>query len=415
MKPNNLSLFILLVTIVLALLFSACTDESKAPEESGTEVERIEKTTSEITSLLNKADSKVGEGMLAINSREFDDARKKALEAKALLAEAGKLLSAIETDISPEDRTLIETYIEYEHRWSTLVYKSAGIEEFGFKLLDEIDNQEPDLLLPKMELLERGYRENANDWREFAQYLKNQEDFRKRAGIGDEDVDVLFGLADTTDELADALKDYIEVLKSRTTSYTPVADRKIPSESTQPGKGIVTAEVAKFFDSFDANGDGKLSIGEAQEFFYWVENNIEYCYDREDVTDPIIGFAVGDGRPGGDYRQPPLETLEEGAGDCEDMATLEVAFYRHFGIDAYVVGLNARLPDLLDHAAAIVWIGEHKDEFQSVLGNLLYYEIGENVKDVYGNPVRPGIYMIVDNAYSGALGYINGGTRREHS
>ena len=153
-------------------------------------------------------------------------------------------------------------------------------------------------------------------------------------------------------------------------------------------------------------------LGEAQEFFFWVEDNIACRYDNEYEGNPILGFKVGDGGDGGDYRQKPIETLTEKAEDCEDMATLEAAFYKHFGIEAYIVDVDAQDPEIVDHAAAIVKIGDHKEEFESVLGGLLYYEIGEGIKDVYGNTVTPGVYMIVGNSYSGALGYISGGTRQ---
>lgn len=64
---------------------------------------------------------------------------------------------------------------------------------------------------------------------------------------------------------------------------------------------------------------------------------------------------------------------------------------------------------MLDHAAAIVWIADKVELFGNTLGDLVYYEIGEGVKDIYGNPVRPGFYMLVDNAYSNALGCLSGG------
>jgi len=168
--------------------------------------------------------------------------------------------------------------------------------------------------------------------------------------------------------------------------------------------------VAEFFDGFDADGNGKLSIKEAQNFFYWVENNIAYRYDDEEAENTVVGYKIGDGREGGDYRQKPIETLSERAGDCEDMATLEVAFYRYYGIEAYVVGVNSSSLNIVDHAAAMVKIGKNKETFRKVLGGLLYYEIEEGAR-MFMERRSLGIYMIVDNSYSGAFGYINRGIK----
>jgi|Deesub1362A_J573_1020465.scaffolds.fasta_scaffold06276_2 hypothetical protein len=101
------------------------------------------------------------------------------------------------------------------------------------------------------------------------------------------------------------------------------------------------------------------------------------------------------------------------------MATLEQAFYTHFEIEAHVVRVNALDTNAIDHAATMVRISGHLDEFRRILGDIVSYEIGEGVKDVYGNPVTPGIYMLVDNSYSDVFGSLSGGlqpgTFRIHS
>jgi len=291
--------------------------------------------------------------------------------------------------------------------WATLAYKTANIQELGNNLFDETLDEEPSLALPKVELLERGYRENAKDWEELAIFLDRNLNDLQRMGIGKDDVDTIYGLSYATYDLADALKEYSAVLRSNVEDYSSVSEREIVSESFA-GADLIPKEVSEFFDKFDKDRNNKLSIGEAQEFFYWVENNVKYRYDDENAENTVLGLKVGDGREGKDYRQTPLETLNEGAGDCEDMATLEVAFYRHFGIEAYVVGIDTTTPGIVDHAAAIVKIGENKETFRRVLGNLLYYEI-KNAGDICGGNVSDGVYMIVDNSYSGAFGYISGG------
>ena len=163
-------------------------------------------------------------------------------------------------------------------------------------------------------------------------------------GIGREDVEAVRSDASFLEDLATYLDGEVAELRAGVEGYVPVVEREIP---VQPSPGAlpeqVTPEMAEFFNRFDGDKNNKLSIGEAMDFFFWVENNIRYRYDNEEELNPIVGFIGGDGKPGGDYRQTPLETLNEGYGDCEDMATLEAAFYRFYGIDAYVVVGGQRL------------------------------------------------------------------------
>lgn len=91
------------------------------------------------------------------------------------------------------------------------------------------------------------------------------------------------------------------------------------------------------------------------------------------------------------------------------MATLEQAFYAHFGIAAYMIGVNTVAKDAVDHAATIVLISGTVDDYQSTLGNLVYYDYSDGGNDVYGKSIPKGVYMLVDNAYSDAFGYLSGG------
>ncbi|WP_158413843.1 transglutaminase-like domain-containing protein [Geoglobus acetivorans] len=397
---NITAALLIFALLPLSFFISGCS-------EDGTGQEKIQDSADKISGMINAADASVEESMEAIVNGAYDEARVSAIKAKEYVGEARKIYGDVKPYLSKENSKLFETLIEYEDRWATLTYKTANVRELGSTLSNQLLEENVELALPKVELLERAYRENADDWKELADFLNANINTLQNVGIDKGEVEAIYALSTSTYELADSLSEYKILLKAQVESYTPVAEREILGKENT-GFELIPVGVASFFESFDSDKNGKLSIGEAQEFFYWVENNVAYRYDDEDAGNTVVGFEVGDGREGGDYRQTPAETLTEKAGDCEDMATLEVAFYRYFGIDAYVVGVDASTPGWVDHAAAIVRIGDNAESFEETLGNLLYYKL-ENVKDVYGNEVSPGVYMIVDNSYSGAFGYISGG------
>jgi hypothetical protein len=157
---------------------------------------------------------------------------------------------------------------------------------------------------------------------------------------------------------------------------------------------MVPPTLAAFFDTFDRNHDNEINIVEAEAFYNWCKANIPYRYDDEQQVNPAPGVPVGDGRPGAEYWQKPIETYYERMGDCEDMAIFSVAFYRHYNISAYMVSVNAE-GEGADHAACVVNIGTSNHEVQEVadyLGGIVYYERDD------------GFYMLVDVAYANRLG-----------
>ena len=156
---------------------------------------------------------------------------------------------------------------------------------------------------------------------------------------------------------------------------------------------MVPPTLATFFDTFDQNRDNMIDIAEAQAFFNWCVANIQYRYDDEGTQNPVQGIPVGDGRPGPEYWQKPIETYNERMGDCEDMAILNVAFYRYYGISAYVATVNAE-GEQVDHGVCIVKIGGTPQEAANYLGGIVYYQLED------------GCYMLVDVAYSNQFGRV---------
>ncbi len=154
---------------------------------------------------------------------------------------------------------------------------------------------------------------------------------------------------------------------------------------------MVPPTLAAFFGKFDQNHDNAIDFAEGEVFYNWCKANIQYRYDDEHQANPVPGVPVGDGRPGLEYWQKPIETYDERKGDCEDMAILNVAFYRYFNIQAYIATVNAEGEEV-DHAVCIVKIGVSPQEAADYLGGIVYYEFED------------GYYMLVDVAYSNQLG-----------
>lgn len=158
------------------------------------------------------------------------------------------------------------------------------------------------------------------------------------------------------------------------------------------------------FDSFDRDGNGELEWTEARAFYEWVEANNQYRHDDENATAEIPGTPVGDGRPGTDYQQSPLETFDEGMGDCEDTSTLHVAFHRYWGNTAYQALINTEAAGGIDHAAAIVQVDGDLEQREEPEAGFHTYEFGPDNE----HGVEPGTYVIVDNTYSDTFAAIDG-------
>jgi len=85
----------------------------------------------------------------------------------------------------------------------------------------------------------------------------------------------------------------------------------------------VSDKLKKTFASFDSDKDGTLSESERQTWWDWVEENVKYV---SDVPDEF-----------GDYTKTPDETVNEGGGDCEDMAVLNAEFYKSHGYEVQIL------------------------------------------------------------------------------
>ncbi len=361
----------------------------------------IEEPINNINAELDKADSNLDIAWDAIYRGDYEIAKTKTYSAHSYIDAAFREFQAIENELSEDDkiywRTIFELYrTDVDLTLSTIDWFIDSDVLMDILLFDEFEQY-----LIKLELHIRRTEELSEKWNNYANNLafiqRTQPDF----GITDKDISDAQEWASMFEEFAQEDRIFLDESIALILDFIPIDDRIIqPIVDIPPvSEEIIPSDLARFFDGFDTNWNMELDLGEAQDFFYWVEDNIIYRWDDENRKDGW-GFpvGVGDGRPGADFVQTPYETWRERAGDCEDMAIIQVAFFNHFGISAYVASVNAEGREI-DHAIAIAAIGGTPEEFANMLGELVYYEL------------EGGYYMLVDNAYSDAFGFLCGGLR----
>lgn len=80
---------------------------------------------------------------------------------------------------------------------------------------------------------------------------------------------------------------------------------------------------------------------------YWVYRNISY------VSDP----------KGMEYYSPATETLQTGAGDCDDFAILLASMYESIGLDAAIAKIDTQGSEKANHMACLVYYSKDADSF----------------------------------------------------
>jgi hypothetical protein len=332
-------------------------------------------------------------------------------EMEELLGKALEEYSAIAEKLPPDMSygykirlTLVDTDIKRER-----AYAEVGI--LGDILFQAYDDPK---ILPQLELALTSFNNliyNHHQILDTLQRLYEQDPgTSEKWGLTPDYIADYQKFVTTSEDFLDLFRKDYENIMTYYKEYTPIKQKNIKASSEIQDRlmalGIIPSDLASFFDQFDEDGNGEISLGEGEKFFYWVEKNIKYRYDDENSKEGfqrlragwITQEQLGDGRPGSNYWQKPYETFKEGYGDCEDMGILETAFYNYFGIEAYVAMVSVKQHGIIDHALCIVKIGDNLDEFTKYLGRLNYYKLNGKY------------FMMVDNAYSDNYGYISGGT-----
>ena len=393
MKKKTIAGLIAIVAIASVVMFSGCVEEGY---EGVIHEDKIFEE-------LSKADTELIIAFDAIGEGDYDVAIQKSYDARSHIDTAYRYYREGEDLFTDEEKVNYKTIFEIygcEYDLATGTSKWLRTCDELYQNVEGIDDEEGALLiLPEMEVFARSSKELAKDWRGYADkidfVIKTNPIVNEYLNFTADDISDVKEMASILDETAQELDSVVlEIRTEIATEYVPFPEKDIPEivEIPAVSSEIIPSDLARFFDGFDIDRSGDIDLGEAEDFYYWVEDNVIYRYDDENEQNPKPGYPIGDGRAGPEYWQTPYETWTESAGDCEDMAILETAFYNYFGIAAYVAGVNAQDPEYSDHAICIVAIGGTPEEFADLLGELEYYELED------------GCYMIVDNAYSDTFG-----------
>jgi hypothetical protein len=403
--------FLVLITIIVCV---GVLHPFLKPEESAKDYVAL------IETALSRADNESLRASEDMEIGDFRAARGGNLKVKSHLLEANRLFQEGENMLSEPERVKYRTILElygtsYELSTKALDWMQALTE---LKRKEIIDAESALITLPEMEIFAESSRRLADNLSKLLTELdfairispavKEWFDLRVKRwdlGVGtmEEHINTLRESVLAIEDVALVIDDEVQfTIAYFNLAYIPIDKRMIPKIIEVPPipSEIIPLDLSSFFDGFDFDRNGVLDIGEAKAFFYWVEVNITYRYDAELYPGAILGTLVGDGRPWFEYWQTPYETWSERMGDCEDMAILQMAFYNHFGISAYMATVSTESNRVVNHAIAVVLMGGSPEEFINLLGALVYYEIDGKY------------YMLVDNAYSEAFGYLSHGLKK---
>jgi hypothetical protein len=349
-----------------------------------------------------------------LDNHEFSRAYQILYEIEELLGNALKEYSAIAERLTPEMSHGYKVYLTRADLYLSVEREEVGIHALYDLIIEAQSSLDPNLL-SQVELALVSYKNVISELPPLVDelerlYEQNPEASEKWGRLKPSDIAVYREWITTSESSLEQYSMYYENIKALVSKYTSLKQKNLKASSEIRDRlmalGIVPSDLASFFNQFDEDSNGEISLSEGQEFFYWVEKNVEYRYDDEDsergIAELCAGWItraqLGDDRPGSDYWQRPYETFQEGYGDCDDMAILETTFYNYFGVEAYMALVSVERPGIIDHALCIVKIGDNLDEYTKYLGRLNYYELNGKY------------FMMVDDAYSDKYGYISGGT-----
>ncbi|MEZ0371389.1 MAG: hypothetical protein ACAI44_20010, partial [Candidatus Sericytochromatia bacterium] len=145
--------------------------------------------------------------------------------------------------------------------------------------------------LPLIESIERALRELAATWDSCAAQLESVAQKYPSAGFTSEHSAPYHQLGQTYRDLAATYHNLAADIRSKAPAGDLPSFRSFePPPQTSPQSPTLKPEAANLFGRFDTDHDGKISLGEGENFYYWVEKNVKYRYDDENEKDVTQGY-----------------------------------------------------------------------------------------------------------------------------
>lgn len=159
-------------------------------------------------------------------------------------------------------------------------------------------------------------------------------------------------------------------------SFSEICNKIQP---TEPQVRNTAVSIAK-------SSSGEWNVGQLLDLFEWMKTNVVY------VSDPINS----------EYFASATETVNVGAGDCDDQAILIVSMVKSIHGTARI-GYAA---EECSHAFAEVFVSKDEDHFNTIKQDIadFYAEKGIDVKVIFSSHDSEGYWLIVDPAGGEYLG-----------
>lgn len=346
---------------------------------------------------------------LALILKEQSSARDELLQAKANIEESIKAIKAGNFGSAEEylsnARLILENVERFPARGNDLIenegYASA-LQMYGeiyrvlnklnflfgeaaglFSSLENLSTAEALLLLPRIEIMERGILESEVYLRTTTVKLKNILGVHPEMteyGLTEEFRGALENLTPWyLDSRADFQERFVAILSSFP-DYKSFNLREL-SAAGDVAPIYLNSNVVRFFNALDRDKNGTLSFEEVQNLFYWSKWKIEYRADGRDKIMEILSDPTY-------WSTPSPERIKIVAND-EELSSLYATFLNYYQVRAHAVFLTSN-SKAQNHFVCIIKISDSLSEFRAKVGDLLFFKINGE----FGIP--GGYYLILD-------------------
>lgn len=324
----------------------------------------------------------------AVKAENFNAAEIYLSDARSSLSKAKKLLFEKENELENEFENYKLALQMHEDIYKILA-KLHFLSKEAIALQYAVENganSEALLLLPRMEVIERGLVESEVYLRttisKLDLILKLHLDIAKY-GLSDE-----FGIKikDLTPWFLNFRRNFQERFASTLSifqNYKSLNQREAPATG-RISPFLLDANVLHFFNALDKDNSKTLNFEELQNIFYWSKWKIDYSPNGKE--NQIMKFLADS-----NYWETPSQMRIKIIANDKDLSALYATFLDHYGVEAYITSLHSNSKKSEDHFICIARISKTSGEFNEKVGNMPFFKVNG---DKFG--ISSGYFIILD-------------------